>query len=97
MQNKSTLCLESADQTTVGLVQHWYCCKWGWTLKLRLFASLNIGSGRRISMGFYLLSSSFSFLNRLWLWADSYKRPPHRQALIVACYTVALLTMTINL
>jgi hypothetical protein len=33
------------DSSPQVLVQHWYCCKWGWTLKLRLFASLYFSSG----------------------------------------------------
>jgi hypothetical protein len=38
MQNKSTLCLERADQTTVGLVQQGVLCYWGLTNKHQLFA-----------------------------------------------------------
>jgi len=41
--------------------QHWYCCKWGWTLKLRLFASLYFCSGRRISIWLFVVNFNFIF------------------------------------
>jgi hypothetical protein len=41
--------------------EHWYCCKWGWTLKLRLFASLYFGSGRRISIWLFVVNFNFIF------------------------------------
>ena len=43
------------------LVQHWYCCKCGWTLKLGLFASLYFGSGRRVSIWFFVVNFNFIF------------------------------------
>jgi hypothetical protein len=41
--------------------QHGYCCKRGWTLKPRLFASLYFSSGRRISIWLLLLTSTLYF------------------------------------
>ena len=41
--------------------QHGYCCKWGWTLKPRLFASLYFSSGRRISIWLFVVNFNFIF------------------------------------
>ena len=45
----------------ISSAQHWYCCKWGWTLKLRLFASLYFSSGRRVSIWLFVVNFNFIF------------------------------------
>ena len=54
----------SKSVTENACLQHWYCCKWGWTLKLRLFASLYFGSGRRISIWLFVVN--FNFIFSIW-------------------------------
>lgn len=53
--------------------QHWYCCKCGWTLKLRLFASLYFCSGRRISIWLFVVNFNFIFSNGQQFRAGRYK------------------------
>jgi hypothetical protein len=48
-------------QATEGLVQHWHCCKWGWTLKFRVFASLYFSSGKQISIWLFVVNFNFIF------------------------------------
>ena len=43
------------------LVQHGVWQKWGWTLKLRLFASLYFSSGRRVSIWLFVVNFNFIF------------------------------------
>jgi hypothetical protein len=42
-------------------IQHWHCNKWGWALKLRLFAWLYFGSGLRISIWLFVVNFNFIF------------------------------------
>ena len=56
-----------------GRDKHWYCCKWGWTLKLRLFASLYFCSGRRISIWLFVVNFNFIFSIGQWFRAGRYK------------------------
>ena len=66
--------------------QHWYCCKWGWTLKLRLFASLYFGSGRRISIWLFVVNFNFIFSIGQRFRAGRYKISHLQQYLFVIGY-----------
>lgn len=56
------------------------CCKWGWTLKLRLFASLYFGSGRLVSIWLLVVNFNISFLIGFSCRADTSTIPALRQA-----------------
>lgn len=58
LSKKDNSCLRTRSTNAQ---QKKYCCKWGWTLKLRLFASLYFCSGRRISIWLFVVNFNYIF------------------------------------
>jgi hypothetical protein len=63
--------------------QHWALCKQGWTLKLRLFASLYFGFGGRNSVGLLVVNLYFYFFIGLQFRAGQTTMPCLHKALPV--------------